>query len=636
MKLRLRSIHAQLIASFLLFEILALALFSGLLLHEGHQENEARITRRLVYQSTTVAALCRRALEQGSTPALNDIVSSMLQFPTIGSVSITGPHGEIAASSDRRLNEAMKHTRWDPSFQAPAGLNGARILRSAGQIRGAVAPVRIGSRLAGYVWVTPSMLAFRSSLADMLAMTLWGALGVLLACSVVAALIARSISRPLTRLLAATRRMVRNPQDTSAFPLAVSESNSPSEATDLIVACNRMVAAIEEQRSGLNDTLSLLDSMLAHAPIGVAFFDSKGSIVRVNRFLAEMQGRPVEFYLGHTLEEVFAPEAAARVRHAVEHVFARAEAVRDLEVREPARAGSPRPDSPQSAATTWQMHMYPVRSSAQEVRWAGALVVDISSRLQAEEALRKSEKLAAVGRLAASIAHEINNPLEAVTNLLYLLQYHTTLEPEANEWVTSAQHEVARVSAITQQTLRFYRQSTRPVRANLPELLDSVLTLYQGRINTLQVELVRRFRQPPDLLCLTGEMRQLFANLIGNALDAMQPGGGRLVVSARAAADVCRQDATGVRVTIADTGSGMSREVRDRIFEPFFTTKEATGTGLGLWVGAEIMAKHGVRLRIRSRVADREGAHGTVFSLFFPADFALPSQSRGAPSPATQ
>ncbi len=145
--------------------------------------------------------------------------------------------------------------------------------------------------------------------------------------------------------------------------------------------------------------------------------------------------------------------------------------------------------------------------------------------------LRRTEKLAATGRLAASIAHEINNPLEAVTNLLYLL-HQQPLDPEALQYADMAQQELARVSQITQQTLRFYRESSKPVLTNPGELLESVLSLHQGRLHAAKVEVVRRYRDNPALLAFGGEMRQLFANLVGNALDAM-PKGGRLILSVR-------------------------------------------------------------------------------------------------------
>lgn len=608
MNLRLRSIQAQLIASFLLFEVIALALFSGLLLRERTVENDSRIVRRLEYQSAAIAALCEHAMGENQGH-LQVIVTSMLDLPTINRVSVSAPGGLILASSDTRIVGTIVRTPRDGFLPQ---IHSSKVLRAHGQVRGIITPIHAGSQLTGYVWVTPTAGSVRPSYGDMLPITIGGALLVLLACTAVATLLARSISSPLRQLLLATQRIIRNTQDTSAFPLVVRESN---EATDLIIACNLMVAAIEEQRAGLSNTLALLDSMLAHAPIGVAFFDRNGFIVRANHFLAEMQHTPLSFHLGRTAEEAFAPKASGQVRHALAHVFSTGEAVRDLEIREPFEAVA---GHAHAGPTTWLVNIYPVHSASEGIRWAGALIVDISGRLHAEEALRKSEKLAAAGRLAASIAHEINNPLEAVTNLLYLLENHATCDEQAHEWVQAAQHEVERVSAITQQTLRFYRQSTKPVRASLRELLDSVLTLHQGRLNTLQVQCMRRYREPTELFCLTGELRQLFANLIGNALDALRPSGGKLYVCARQARDICLDGAYGLRVTVADTGCGMSAEVRQRIFEPFFTTKEATGTGLGLWVGAEIMAKHSVHLRIRSRESTANQQGGTVFTLFFP------------------
>jgi signal transduction histidine kinase len=179
-----------------------------------------------------------------------------------------------------------------------------------------------------------------------------------------------------------------------------------------------------------------------------------------------------------------------------------------------------------------------------------------------------------------------------------------------------AQHEVARVSEIAQQTLRFYRPSTSPALANVGEILDSILTLHSGRVHTLRVDVTRRYGKEIELYCLSGALRQVFANLITNALDALN-GGGRLMIRARRSH--CWKDGRpGVRVVVADTGSGMPVAVRRRIFEPFFTTKMATGTGLGLWVTLDIMEKHQGLILVRSRCEAEEGASGTVFMLFFP------------------
>jgi signal transduction histidine kinase len=435
-----------------------------------------------------------------------------------------------------------------------------------------------------------------------------------LGCTLLATFMARTITKPLNVLMQATRQVVRDPEDTSGFPLQISSNN---EAADLTMAFNMMVTSIEEQRAGLNDTLALLDSMLANAPIGFAFFDRKFRFVRVNQFLAGMNHISISRHLGRTVSEIFPPSAAVPLQRAIDSVFEREAAVQDLELTGEFAAHPRRKRS-------WLVNIYPVRTSSNAVRWVGAVIVDTTQRRNSEEALRKTEKLAAAGRLAASIAHEINNPLEAVTNLLYLIRLQNSLTPETKRYVDLAQHEVARVSEIAQQTLRFYRQSTLPITAKVGELLDSVLTLHQGRVNSLQVEVQRRYEPDVDLFCFAGELRQLFANLIGNALDAMMPGPGRLVLNVRRSRCWREPNVEGVRISVMDTGCGMSEDVLSRIFEPFFTTKEATGTGLGLWVSAEIVRKHRGTVRIRSRAAVENQANGnrrsgTIFMIFFPS-----------------
>jgi signal transduction histidine kinase len=262
----------------------------------------------------------------------------------------------------------------------------------------------------------------------------------------------------------------------------------------------------------------------------------------------------------------------------------------------------------------------------------GVIVLDASDRKRSEEALRKTEKLAATGRLAASIAHEINNPLEAITNLLFLLHNFCQLEDPALNYVVMAEHEAKRISEITQQTLRFYRQSTLPTRAKMSELLDSVLGLYQGRLNGLNIQVERDYDPELDLFCFAGEMRQVFANLIGNSIDALSADG-RLLLRARRSRNWSGAAQTGVRFTVADTGSGMEPEVRERAFEAFFTTKEVTGTGLGLWVSQEILAKHNALIHVRSRPAPphlsaQKKSFGTVFQIFIPDDPTLKAAPR--------
>jgi PAS domain S-box-containing protein len=260
---------------------------------------------------------------------------------------------------------------------------------------------------------------------------------------------------------------------------------------------------------------------------------------------------------------------------------------------------------------TWNL---PVRNTDGEVvRWFGT-ALDIEQQKLGEEALRKSEKLAAVGRLAASISHEINNPLEAVTNLVFLARNEPGVPERAQEFLSTAERELARISHVATQTLRFYRQPSRPTWTNIPELIDSLLAIYESRITNSQIEVIREYsRDVGPVQVFESELRQVIANLLVNAIDATPPGGRVLIRECR-----CRRWSTGergVRITIADNGHGIEREVLSRIFEPFFTTKTNTGTGLGLWVTREIVDKHGGFIRVRSR---QGRASGTVFMFFLP------------------
>ncbi len=239
---------------------------------------------------------------------------------------------------------------------------------------------------------------------------------------------------------------------------------------------------------------------------------------------------------------------------------------------------------------------------------------DISEEKRTTAALMQTEKLAAVGRLAASIAHEINNPLESVTNLIYLSRTSQNFS-EVQEYLSIAERELRRVSVISNQTLRFYKQSTNPVAVPCEELIESVLTVHQGRIVNARVTIERSNRAQRPILCFDGEIRQVLTNLVGNAVDAMYSNGGRLVLRSRQATN-WKNGEQGVVITVADTGSGMGPAAMKKIFEPFFTTKGIGGTGLGLWVSSQIVARHNGVLRFRS--SQRPGASGTVFSLFLP------------------
>ena len=240
----------------------------------------------------------------------------------------------------------------------------------------------------------------------------------------------------------------------------------------------------------------------------------------------------------------------------------------------------------------------------------------LDQRRKTEKALLQSEKLAVAGRLAASIAHEINNPLESVTNLLFLIGTSSSLE-ESKLYSATAMGELARVTEIAIHTLKFFRQLSKPTMVYLTELVDSALVLYQARLVSARVIVQKDYRACPPITAMAGELRQVIVNLVGNAVDAMRDGG-TLNIRIDRAREYSNGSRPGMRLTIADSGSGIPPEIKNRLFEPFISSKGETGTGLGLWVSSEIVRKHGGSIKFKSRFSSP--TTGTVFSIFLPAE----------------
>ena len=254
-----------------------------------------------------------------------------------------------------------------------------------------------------------------------------------------------------------------------------------------------------------------------------------------------------------------------------------------------------------------------LRDSSGEVVGAVKIARDVSARRDAEMAIRTREKLAGVSRMASSLAHDINNPLASVTNLLFLLE-NEELSEDGKQYLATAQRELSRVAQISAQALGFYRSKGEPVWLSLAAILDDALALHQNRCKTLAVEVSRDYEPAPNIYSHPGELRQVMVNLIGNALDAM-PSGGKLRLRVRRTTDwvMHRQ---GLRITVADTGDGMNAETLSRLFEPFFVTKKPIGTGMGLWICRDIASKYDGRIAVRS--SDAREHNGSVFSLFLP------------------
>ena len=371
----------------------------------------------------------------------------------------------------------------------------------------------------------------------------------------------------------------------------------------------------------------LYEAVLANTPDLGYVFNLDHRFVFANDALLAMWGKQWEEAIGkNCLELGYEPWHAEMHDREIEQVIATRQPVRGVV-----------PFNGTHGRRIYDYIFFPVIGTNGEVEAVGGTTRDITDIKNAEQALREnaerirqSEKLAVVGRLASSIAHEINNPLEAVTNLVYLARRETT-PSLLGQFLEQAQEELERVSLITRETLRFHRQNSSPARVDLAGVMDSVLRLYQGRLHSAQVGVERRYRHHPEVVCLPDEIRQVLANLVGNAVDAMTRNTHqRRLCLGMAAATRQSMGERGLRITVADNGSGISPEARLRIFEPFFTTKESTGTGLGLWVSHEIVKKHGGDLRFRSSAGS---PHGTVFTVFLPeAGRAHDAQERLAAS----
>lgn len=261
----------------------------------------------------------------------------------------------------------------------------------------------------------------------------------------------------------------------------------------------------------------------------------------------------------------------------------------------------------------------PIRNDKERLIGVVLVFRDVTEERKSQELLRKSEKLSAAARLSATVAHEINNPLEAVCNLIYIAKLSPELPPSVAEQLTMAEHELARVAHITRQTLGFYRESNDPQPMDLVPVVESVLNLYANKLKAKNIEVKRLLEKCPPVIGVPGELRQAIANLVSNAIDAA-PENGNISVGLH-----CVQDSgvDQIQLLIEDDGPGIASEHLQRIFEPFFTTKKDIGTGLGLYVAREILERHGGTVSVRPLERDSgKGATnaGACFVLTLPCD----------------
>jgi PAS domain S-box-containing protein len=265
----------------------------------------------------------------------------------------------------------------------------------------------------------------------------------------------------------------------------------------------------------------------------------------------------------------------------------------------------------------------PVYDAAGKVTRMIGVNMNVTTRRLADQAMQRSERLALTGRMVATIAHEINNPLSAVTNLNYLIAHDSGASAQVQELANLSMRELDRIANIVRSTLAFHSGSGAAVKLELGKLIDSAVALYQSQLQIRKVKIRRAYNEPVYVVGVAGDLRQVFANLMSNASDVL-PSGGQISIRTS-------KQGTSVRIDVTDSGPGIDPVCLDRLFEPFFTTKGERGTGLGLWVSCGIVQKHGGNIRVRTRFGG--SLHGTRFTVTLPSGDGNSSSSRSASPP---
>ena len=395
---------------------------------------------------------------------------------------------------------------------------------------------------------------------------------------------------------------VRMRKNGERFPISVTISPVRDE-TGKVVAASKIAHDISHRRKteeGLLRLAALVDS----ADDAIISKNLNGIVQTWNRAAQRIFGYMPEEMIGQPILKLI-PE---HLHYEEEEILSKLRAGIRIEHYETTRKRKNGELFPVSVTIS------PIIDSSGTVIGASKIARDMSDKKRVEQLLIQSEKLAATGRMAAAIAHEINNPLESVVNVIFLARQNSSPDTRVHQLLITAEQELERVSHLARQTLGYYKDTGAPTLVHIHDLLQNVLSVYNSKILSAGISVDSRFNDMQKISVSKGEMLQVFSNIIANAIDAMKQGGA-LTITTR---NLLSSSVEGLEIQIRDTGIGIEQENLSRVFEPFFTTKGILGTGIGLWVAKQLVTRRGGQISIASSTDQKDS--GTTVAIFIPFD----------------
>ena len=565
---------------------------------------------RVLFQAQLLAADSLHGAMSDDLGALSEIIGVLAKDRGIAGAMVTDARGRVLANTEAGNVGLFRNDK--RTLTVLSGAPQSVLVDEGSHSIEAAAPILAQDRVVGWAWVARNLGAEQAHLAYVTHAGLVYTAAAILIGTLFAFLLAGIVTRQLRLLLAGTKRMAANRLDQE---VAVTTENEVGEVTR---AFNDAMHKLSQQQVELRESGEQFRGLAEGIPQLAWAANPDGWIYWYNQRWYEYTGTTPQQMEGWGWQSVHDPDELPQVMERWKVSIATGE---PFDMVFPLRGAD-------GVFRPFLTRVLPLRDThGHVVRWFGTNT-DISAQKQAEQALLRSEKLASVGQMAATIAHEINNPLESVMSLLFLVKEYKELPESASQYLEIADGELKRIAHITRQSLGFYRESNAPALTSVNAVLESAIDLLKNKTKSKSAVIEKQWHEDVEVTAIGGELRQVFSNLLANSLDAIDAKG---TITLRVSTGTAFNNGHRcVRVTVADNGKGISPSSRQHLFEPFFTTKGTVGTGLGLWVSKQIIEKHGGTIRLRS--SSNGERRGTVFSVVLPVEpeAAARSQTAGA------